>query len=172
MKYQRAFLPERYFGQKADYNNNNNNNISLMDKSLFLVWCRGDISSLLYSSHESVIVLLLKNTLESSINWVTSCRDVISRQLGSTMCWILVKNFWRTYCRVWHSAKKCCLVSGLLSQSLQVGSTANWLKTARLLCKVYVPVRIRDFNCALRLSCKLLCTDDHTRWAFPWVNVF
>ena len=45
--------------------------------------------------------------------------------------------------------------SWLLDSSHIPGSTANWLITACLLCKV------RDFSWALRLSCKLLRTDDH-----------
>ena len=44
-----------------------------------------------------------------------------------------IEKLCQTCCRDWHSAKKCCLVSGPESQSLQVGSTANWLNTAQLL---------------------------------------
>ena len=44
------------------------------------------------------------------------------------MRWIQVKNFCRTFVEFGIRPRNV-----VLSQSLQVGSTANWLKTARLL---------------------------------------
>ena len=41
------------------------------------------------------------------------------------------------------------------------GVNCELVKTARLLCRVSVPVTIIDFSWALRLSCRLLRTDDH-----------
>ena len=107
--------------------------LSLPSKSLVHVLCEEVMSYLLYSSRVLISFLFFMSTLGSSIICVTTRVEVVSRESTSRIHLIFLQKLCQTYCRDWHSAKKCCLVSGPESQSLQAGSKANWLKTAQLL---------------------------------------
>ena len=117
--------------------------LSFSSRILVLNLCRVEISSLLCSSILSMIVSEVKSKLGSSISWVTSYMGTMLPISTSVILWIFLRNRSRGLCRGWHSVKKCCLVSGLVPHTLQVGFTANWLNTALLLWRVYVPVRRR-----------------------------
>ena len=118
-----------------------------------------------------MIVSEVKSKLGSSISWVTSHMGTMLPISTSVILWIFLRNQSRGLCRGWHSVKKCCLVSGLVPHTLQVGFTANWLNTALLLWRVYVPVRRQHLSCARRLSWILTCTDVHTWCAAPTLTL-
>ena len=63
--------------------------------------------------------------------------------------------FMRTSFRASQWRTKWARSSGAVPQSGHRGSTWYWLKTARLLCSVYVPVSILAFWMALRVSAGL-----------------
>ena len=67
---------------------------------------------------------------------------------------------------------KCWRVSGSVERSLHVGFTANWLKAARLACKMYVQVSNLHFIYALLLSCALFLSVDQTWCDAPIFNTF